>query len=85
MCQLPSELTDLLAELAGLILLSWLTGLTLSIYTCNNVQLQSFIPTNAQKIKSANYFTYKWSSYSGYVTNASGQTKANIKQLLSIQ
>ena len=34
---------------------SWPTGLTLRTCTCNNVQLRRFTPTNAQKIKHANY------------------------------
>ena len=31
------------------------TGLALRTYMCNNVQLRRFTPTNARKIKSANY------------------------------
>ena len=36
-------------------LCSWLVGLTLRTYTCNNVQLWRCRPTNERKIKSANY------------------------------
>ena len=59
-------------------LCSWLVGLTLRTYTCNNVQLWRCRPTNERKIKSANYLHLDC-SHSGHVSNFLKKKKTKEK------
>ena len=62
---------------------SWLTGLTMRTYICNNVQLWRFAPANAQKTKSANSLHLQMEQLLEYVSITLGETKEHIKLLLS--
>ena len=67
----------------GSCLRSWPTGLSLTSYMCSNVQLRRFTPTNAPKIKSANYLHLQTAVTQDMSAIPQEKLKEHIKQLLS--
>ena len=59
------------------------TGATLRTCTCNNVQLQRFMPTKAQKINSANYLHLQTAQLLRACQQRRRKNQKYVKQLLS--